>query len=241
MKNFKNFKKKFSLIHIIEFLLTRSITLSRTWKEARWAKEDAKSMGLSDQVLFIDLGANLGQAYKWFKRYYRNDNVTFELFEPNPHCCKKLRENPAIASGKVKLFEAAVSTYSGEANLYGIAPNEGGIYSVGGSITEAHKRIVSDNPSKNFTKVNVVDFSEYLEIKHKSYNKIVVKMDIEGAEVSLLENLILTGNINFIDILYVEFHSIFHEPSEASDIEKREQKIIYELKKIPEFQLRIWH
>ena len=45
-------------------------------------------------------------------------------------------------------------------------------------------------------------------------------MDIEGAEVSL-ENLILTGNINFIDILYVEFHSIFHEPSEASDIETR--------------------
>ena len=66
-------------------------------------------------------------------------------------------------------------------------------------------------------------------------------MDIEGAEVDLLENLIDTKIIHKIDILYVEFHSEY-QSREFSNITKiRENKIIDYLSKIPNLKFRIWH
>ena len=67
-------------------------------------------------------------------------------------------------------------------------------------------------------------------------------MDIEGAEVEILEKLISTKIANLIDILYVEFHSQYQVKSEHSRILKvREKKIIKSLKKFKNLHLRLWH
>ena len=71
----------------------------------------------------------------------------------------------------------------------------------------------------------MVNFCDYLEKKHKIHNKIIVKMDIEGAEILLLERLISTGTIKMISILYVEFHSQFLEGENAKQTSGREQKL----------------
>lgn len=242
VQNFIHFiKYKVNLSRLWQFLFTRAVIYIRNAKESKWAKQDAKNISPSDDVLFVDLGSNLGQGYTWFRKYYNHKNIMFELFEPNPYCCEKLKQLPEIASGEVKLIEAAASYYSGTTSFYGIAPDEGDIYSVGGSIIKGHRRTPSEISSQNSLDVQVIDFCDYLEQKHKIHNKIIVKMDIEGAEILLLEKLISAGTIKMISILYVEFHSQFLEGENAKKTFNREQKIINLLSKIPNFKLRIWH
>ena len=66
-------------------------------------------------------------------------------------------------------------------------------------------------------------------------------MDIEGAEVDLLENLIETKMIHKIDVLYVEFHSEYQSREFSNITKNREDKIINNLSKIPNLKFRIWH
>ena len=66
-------------------------------------------------------------------------------------------------------------------------------------------------------------------------------MDIEGAEVDLLENLIETKMIHKIDVLYVEFHSEYQSRKFSNITKNREDKIINNLSKIPNLKFRIWH
>ena len=44
-------------------------------------------------------------------------------------------------------------------------------------------------------------------------------MDIEGAEIELLESLITNGSINNIHVLYVEFHSQFQKSDTSKNHE----------------------
>ena len=44
-----------------------------------------------DKVIFLDLGANIDQGYTWFSKFFKGENIDFELFEPNPYCYKKLK------------------------------------------------------------------------------------------------------------------------------------------------------
>ena len=54
-------------------------------------------------------------------------------------------------------------------------------------------------------KIKCIDFSQYL--KQFEGNYIIVRMNIEGAEIELLENLIKTKAIKLVNELQVEWHS----------------------------------
>ena len=233
-------KGKMFIVKLSQFTKSRSLAFLLNLVESFWANIDAKSLGSTPKVLFVDLGANLGQGFRWFKKYYRGVNITFELFEPNPFCCEKLHKLPEISSGDVKLINAAVSDFSGVAPLFGISSNKRERFSVGGTLIEGHSSAFVESFGNNSVEVKVVDFSEYLRQKKNIFEKIVVKMDIEGAEIQLLESLIETGMINAIDILYVEFHSRF-QGAHAKKTKEREDEIINKLSMIPQFKLRKWH
>ena len=223
-----------------QFTISRSLAFLLNLVESYWANIDAKSLESTPKVLFVDLGANLGQGFHWFKKYYRGANITFELFEPNPYCCEQLQKLPEISSGDVKLINAAVSDFSGVAPFFGISSNKSERFSVGGTIIEGHSSAFVESSGNDLIEVKVVDFCEYLRKKNNIFEKIVVKMDIEGAEIQLLESLIETGMINAIDILYVEFHSRF-QGAYAKKTKEREDEIINKLSTIPQFKLRKWH
>ena len=82
--------------------------LKRKLDEQRWARQDSASIRCDEKVLFVDLGANLGQGYTWFKHYFSGPNVSFELFEPNPNCIKKLEQMDDVLTGKVTLYPVGV-------------------------------------------------------------------------------------------------------------------------------------
>jgi FkbM family methyltransferase len=218
-------------------LILQKIHGYQEWLYVNWDSYLLKRK--SHSILFVDLGANLGQGYSWFSRYFNGPKIDFELFEPNPNCFLELQKFPFVKSGKVKVHNTGVGANSGSFSLYGLADNEGGKFSQGGSIYHGHNSIYYSAAAA--IEVEIIDFSEYLKDKAENYNIIIVKMDIEGAEVELLEKMIADGSIGLIDYLYVEFHSHFQEEVNFLITKKRETKIINNLKSLKDFHLRIWH
>ena len=104
----------------IDQLYTRKIFKLTNFFNEYWAINDSKNIDKNHKVLFVDLGANLGQSYKWFKKFFNHENVNFELFEPNPNCCEKLNRLPEIISGKVKLHKVAAGSSNTKSQFYGI-------------------------------------------------------------------------------------------------------------------------
>lgn len=202
---------------------------------------DSKILLLRKQtVLFVDGGANLGQGFGWFSSFYCGPKVTFHLFEPNPHCYETLLELTRDPAKDVKLFEAGISTYEGEVKFFGLSDSEGGKLSQGGSILADHNSAWYTASENDAITVRVIDFEKYLHEQSKFFDKIAVKMDIEGAEVDLLERLIETGSAAKISVLYVEFHSQFQTPTQMAETRVREEKIVRDLKGLG-VKVRIWH
>jgi FkbM family methyltransferase len=214
---------------------------NRLLQEQRWAKEDSASISDDEKVLFVDLGANLGQGYSWFKNYFNTSNISFELFEPNPNCVTKLEQLDDIVKGRVVLHAVGVGNEEGSFEFYGLDKSEGGEYSQGGSIIKEHNSGWYTSSKDKAIKVKVIDFSSYLENKSEMFDKIIVKMDIEGAEVSLLEALLEKNTINLISVLYVEFHSQYQSREHSSSTRKRENDIINRISKDTNVKIRIWH
>jgi hypothetical protein len=66
-------------------------------------------------------------------------------------------------------------------------------------------------------------------------------MDIEGAEVDLLEALLKNKTINLINILYLEFHSQYQTKDLSLSTRRREKKILKDLSHKTNVNIRIWH
>ena len=90
-------------------------------------------------------------------------------------------------------------------------------------------------------KVKVINFASYLESKSAEFDKIIVKMDIEGAEVELLEALLKQKKANLISVLYVEFHSQYQAIENSQSTRNREKQILKGFFEETDTNVRIWH
>lgn len=193
------------------------------------------------RVLVVDGGANLGQAFSAFSRHFPTGAVAFDLFEPNPHCQAVLRTALSGHDGRnVRLHGAALSTRNGETLLYGLADDEGGPLSQGASIVRHQHDIFYDADPAAAVTVPTVDFCEYLVRQSDRYDAIVVKLDLEGAEIDLLEAVVERGCLHLIDTLYVEFHSHFLSAARRS-VERRREARIRKALRASGVHVRIWH
>lgn len=225
----------------IKYIYQKLLRKSHKWQEEKWAKRDSLSINDDDKVLFVDLGANLGQGYSWFKQYFSASNISFELFEPNPNCVERLKKIDDVVNGKVKLHPVGVGFSDGSFDFYGLHNEEGGKYSEGGSIVKEHNSSWYEASTAKSIKVSVINFSSYIKDKSTEFDKIIVKMDIEGAEVELLEGLLKEKTINLIDTLYVEFHSQYQIEDVSVATKRREDKILQDLATGTSVNVRIWH
>ncbi len=145
----------------------------------------------------IDCGANVGKVTERMARR----GVRVIAFEPNPHAFKVLQKkfegnaavecrNQAVAAeaGTFKLF---LHQQSGEDPVH---------WSTGSSLLGFKKNV---NPDQ-FVEVEVVDLCKLLETLPGSVQ--ILKIDIEGAEVDLLNKLIDKGIHKKVGKILVETH-----------------------------------
>jgi FkbM family methyltransferase len=144
----------------------------------------------------IDCGANVGVYAEIFAR----TGATVHALEPDPVAFERLRERLS-AHRNVICHNAAASTEEGTARLYmHVDRDDDPVTKSQSSSLLADKSNV--DPSR-YTDVPTIDFAQFVE----SLGQVkMLKMDIEGAEIEVLNHVLDRGADARIETAFVELH-----------------------------------
>jgi FkbM family methyltransferase len=147
--------------------------------------------------IFIDLGVMNGRSIEFFRKHHP-ESRQFEIFgfECLPENLKKINEGVADP-GIFTLIPAAAWIVNGTVRLY-----RGGMK---GSSVCPEKSTGGISPD-NYIDVPCVDFADWLKTNFKPDDYIILKMNIEGAEYRIIENLKENGLIPWISKWYISWH-----------------------------------
>ena len=155
----------------------------------------------------IDLGANIGE----YTRKMALEAKQVIAFEPDPWACAALEANVADLDN-VKIENSAAGTNESTVLLYRHArfEEDPALNSQSSSVISSKRNVNEEGAIE----IRQVDFIRYLENLNEDIG--LLKMDIEGAEVDLLEALFDRPDIlNRIDHIFAETHETRipgHEP-----------------------------
>lgn len=156
--------------------------------------------GLGPDSLCVDCGAHYGIVTSQLAA----TGASVHAFEPDPHSWEELQRN----CGKMKnvtLHNAAVAAEKGSLTLYRNARFEGDPDrgSTGSTVLAENRTALADTAIT----VEAIDLPAFLSGLIKTHGRInFLKMDIEGAEVDLLEKLLETDLLTRINLTVVETH-----------------------------------
>lgn len=151
---------------------------------------------LSPDSIAIDCGANVGT----YSVAMAAKGAQVYSFEPNRYAYAELVQ--ATKGMNVKCFQKAVSDRAGEVKLYlHENANEDPVrWSTGSSLLPFKSNVKGEE----FEIVEAIDLVDFLNEIDKPI--ALMKMDVEGAEVSILKRLIDSGWASKIDSIFVETH-----------------------------------
>lgn len=140
---------------------------------------------------YVDLGANMGMTILWYK--YFNPDLKVLAFEPNPETHSYLSKNIKINKLKnITLHPVALSNKKGTALFYAIDDD---IQNLDSGLT-----LNQDLPHRSF-KVKTDLLSKYITEKVD-----LLKMDIEGGEYIVFEDLFKNKKIKYFKNIIFEAH-----------------------------------
>ena len=172
------FKVKFFDYHTISFLF-REIFIQRQYDTE-----------LNKAPFIIDCGANIGVSLLFFKKKFPDAKIY--CFEPDPLSYALLLENKKANNLNVSVFNKAVSGTPGEWAFF---------YSIREPSPKAS--LFHNKSCLNETTVQCVKLSSYI---HGIVD--LLKMDIEGAELEVLQDLQRAGKLWHIKQIIFEHHAI---------------------------------
>lgn len=164
--------------------------------------------------IFIDCGTHMFQGFQEFAKKYNIDS-SWECycFEPNPltyNQSKKIYEELSRFYNITHLNEA-VSNKNEEINIKCSKVVTWGHQVEIGDFTDQSSNIL-DNPQEWWNsdyleyKVNSINLSSFIKNLVENGDYVLIKMDIEGSEFSVLDTMIEDNTINLVNEIYVEFH-----------------------------------
>jgi FkbM family methyltransferase len=195
--------------------------------------------GAQRRGLFIDCGSNLGQGFDQFSQHYSSAHFDYLLIEPNPFCVQALHKMYESFEGNLRILPEAAGTSFGEVKFYGLKES-GNLFSEGGSILADHNSECYTPSEADVLTVNQFRFSNLIFVERQKYDVLIVKMDIEGAEYSVLEDLLESNLHKAICILYIEFHSSYMKAPENALFKEKERSLIRRLVE-DKVVVRRWH
>ena len=145
----------------------------------------------SAKPIIIDCGSNVGMAIYFFKKIYPDSHILG--FEANPEVFKILQENiQGLGLSQVKVNNLALFNQNTEISFFTGNSNE----SLLGSIH-------SKRGGQKEVKVKAVKLSDYL----LEFDEVdLIKIDVEGAEWKILEDLIESKTLRKAKQYLIEFH-----------------------------------
>ena len=151
---------------------------------------------LSPTDVAIDAGANLGD----FTLHLARRGAKVHAFEPDPHPHEVL-SNRFSSYSNVVIHRAAVGTAAGVTELYRSAAftDDPDLLSQSSSVIVTKP----DLDTSTAIPVDVVDFADFIA-NHGPIK--LLKMDIEGAEAAVLQQLLHRGLLSSIPHIFVEAH-----------------------------------
>ena len=143
--------------------------------------------------LIVDGGSNIGMSILYFKHLYPNARIIG--FEPDPRLFQILEENISQnAIRDVQLVKAALGSSTGEASF---APaGAAGRLSTGAQVTVPLQRL-SD---------------------HLSGRVDLLKLNVEGSELEVLQDAAATGSLANVSTLAIEYHGWAGEPQRLGSL-----------------------
>lgn len=162
---------------------------------------DGYLLSLGPDDIIVDCGANVGE----ISQRMATCGAQVHAFEPDPWTFERLERNTADLDN-VTCIQAGVGAQAGEFTLYRSRefddrPKRA---SVASSLV-AGMRDVDDNAEG--IAVNVIDLPAWLEDKINAGQRIgLLKVDIEGAELDLMEAIMDKGLPHKIGLILVETH-----------------------------------
>jgi len=168
---------------------------SLVWKCRYQFDKGVRSLTAGD--IAIDCGANVGK----FTRMLARNGARVHAFEPDPYSFARLQQNTAHLANVV-CHNKAVGISHETVKLYrrpgfDDAPESASL----SSSVFAEKINVSED---NFVEVEQIDFINFIEGLERPAK--LIKIDIEGAEVPLLEEMIVAGTMDHVGLVFVETH-----------------------------------
>ncbi|MFA6007552.1 MAG: FkbM family methyltransferase [Candidatus Shapirobacteria bacterium] len=153
-----------------------------------WTTWGAKDYGVLpknfNNPIIVDIGSHIGISVLYFKHRHPTAQVT--CFEPNPKTFEILKKNTQ-GLNHVEIINAAVHDFNGHAN-FGV-----GETAWGDSLVDKEKDYKLP--------IKVISASEICD-----HPIDLLKIDAEGSEYAIINDLNNSGNINNIDHIVMEFH-----------------------------------
>jgi FkbM family methyltransferase len=153
--------------------------------------------GLRPGTLAVDCGANVGRVTALLAE--RGADVY--AFEPNPHAFAVLEQRFA-ANARVRCLPQAVTATAGVAQLHPHVDAQADplVWSTGSSLFGTKPNVDADR----FVEVETIDLDAFLDAFGRPVQ--VLKLDVEGSEVEILERFLESGRLTAIEHVLVEMH-----------------------------------
>jgi FkbM family methyltransferase len=146
-----------------------------------------------ERIKIIDCGSNIGVSILYFK--FLAPNAEIISFEPNPHTFALLKQNVESNNFSVDLHNAGVAKEAGELTIY---TDKDDMSSQSASAT---KHLTNKQRPLEPVQVKMVTLSSFI-----TGSVDVLKLDIEGAEGEVLEELAAANKLSFVKKLFIEYH-----------------------------------
>jgi FkbM family methyltransferase len=156
-----------------------------------FAKSIYENKDIQNPSIIIDAGANIGISVLWFRLKFPKAKII--AFEPDPNNLLLLEKNIKINKLKnIEIVKKAISNKSGKSIFYRINDP---IQNLDSGLK------LNQNLSNSQYLVNTCKLSTHINSKVD-----LLKMDIEGAEYDVFEELISSKKIDKINNIYFEAH-----------------------------------
>ncbi len=162
------------------------------YKEVFLRNEYKIPFKVSASPIILDLGANIGFASVFYATQYPGARIL--AFEPNPSSFDLLKKNISTCNfgDRIEAFPYALTNKEGVISFY-----------VGKESTSLRSSLFSDRAQGEEIKVEARPVSTFVsQLPHVD----IMKIDVEGAEYLIFEDLLKTNQLSKIRNLVVEFH-----------------------------------